>query len=160
MSGIDRQHIRPCANHFSCPLKEISGRADGSADTQTPFGILGSVRILQLFLDVLNRDQPLELVLIVHNQQLFDAMFVEDQLGFFEGCSDRDSDEVVLGHHIADRDVRPSFKAQIAISQDSNEALAARDRHARDLIAPHHFQRCRNGLIGLNRDRIDDHATF
>ena len=52
-------------------------------------GIFGGVGIFQFFLDVFDRDQALQVVVIIHNQKFFYAMLVKDFFRIFERGSDR-----------------------------------------------------------------------
>ena len=82
--GIDRQHVHFSAHQFLRALQEIARRAERRAHAQAALRVLGGVRIFQLLLNVLDRDQALQVVVIVHHQQLFHAMRVQDRFGFFE----------------------------------------------------------------------------
>ena len=87
-------------------------------------------------------------------------MLVQDQLGLFERGAHRNGDQVVLGHHVADRNVGAGLKAQIAVGEDADQPLALRDRHAGDLVAAHHFEGVADHLVGPNGDRVHDHAAL
>ena len=82
-------------DQFLRALQEIPGRADGGANAQASVRVLGGVRILELLLDVLDRDQALEVVLVIHHQQLFHAMLVQDLLGLFQRGADGHGDQVL-----------------------------------------------------------------
>ena len=70
---------------------------DGSAYAQAALFVLAGHGVLQLFLDVFDGDKALELVLVVDDEEFFDAVLVEDELGFLKGCADGDGDEVCPG---------------------------------------------------------------
>ena len=53
--------------------------------------------------------------MVVHHQQLFHAVLVQDGLGLFEGGAHRHRHQVVLGHHLGNGDVGARFEAQVAI---------------------------------------------
>ena len=72
------------AHQFLRALQEIAGGADRRAHAQPALLVLGRVRILQLLLDILDGDQALQDVMLVHHQQLFHAMPVQDRFGLFE----------------------------------------------------------------------------
>ena len=104
--------------------------------------------------------RPFRFVLIVDHQQLFHAVLVQDQLGLFQRGADRDGDQVLFGHHVADGDVGAGLEAQIAVGEDADQPLALRDGHAGDLVAPHHFERVGDHLVRADGDRVDDHAAL
>ena len=91
MRGIDGQYVGAIANKFCRALKEIASGSNGSADAQAPLGIFGGIGIFQFLLNVFNRDEAFEVVLVVDHQKLFDAVVMKDLLSFFEGpqaCED------------------------------------------------------------------------
>ena len=69
--------------------------------------------------------RPLSSYCVVDHQQLFDAMLVQDQFGFFERCSHGNGDQVFLGHHVADGNIGAGFKAKVAVGEDADQPLAA-----------------------------------
>ena len=148
------------AHQLRRALQKIARRPDRSAHAQPALIVLAGVGILQLLLDVLDRDQALQLVLVVHHQQLFHAMLVQDQLGLFERGAHRHGDQVFLGHHVADGNIGARLKAQIAIGEDAHQPLALRHRHAGDAVAAHHFERVGDQLVRADGDGIDDHAAL
>ncbi len=102
MGGVDGESVDAHLDQGCSALQEVAGGADGSGDAQATLIVLRGVRILQLLLDVLDGDQALELVVVIDDQELFDAVLVQDVLGLFERGADRDGDEVGLGHHRVD----------------------------------------------------------
>ena len=157
---VDGQHIHARPHQFRRALQKVAGGPDGSADAQPALIVLAGVGILQLLLDVLDRDQALQIVLIVHHQQLFHAVLVQDQLGLFQRGAHRNGDQVLLGHHVADGNVGAGLKAQVAVGEDAHQLLALRHRHAGDLVAPHHFQRVADHLVRADGHRVHDHAAL
>src|ERR1035441_5464149 len=61
----------PCAESMASTSararKIIAGSSDGAAHAQPALIVLAGVGVLELFLDVLDRDETLEIVLIVHH---------------------------------------------------------------------------------------------
>ena len=160
MRRVDGQHIHARPHQLRRPLQKIARRPDGSAHAQPALLVLAGVGIFQLLLDVLDRDQALQVVLIVDHQQLFHAVLVQDQLGLFERGAHRHGDQVFLGHHVADGNVGAGFKAQVAVGQNAHQPLALRHRHAGDLVAPHHFERVADHLVRADGHRVHDHAAL
>ena len=70
--------------------------------------------------------RPLRLLILVHDEQFLDPVLVQDALRFFERRSDRNGDEVVLGHDFANRQMKASLEPQIAIGQNSDQAARFR----------------------------------
>ncbi len=98
---------------------------------------------------------------VIDDEQLLNAMFLQNCLGLFERGADGNRDERLLGHHFRDRNVETRFKTQIAISDDADEmTVFVHNRHAADVKTLHHLERFAHRTIGTDRNRIDDHSRF
>ena len=71
MRAVDREHVNLGFREFLRALQKITGSSDGCADAQAAVGVLGGVGILQFLLDVLNRDQAFQVVLVVDDREAF-----------------------------------------------------------------------------------------
>ena len=63
--------------------------------------VLGGTWVFEFLLDVFDGDEALEVEVLVDDEQFFDAMFLQDFFGVFEGGADGNGDEIVFGHHLA-----------------------------------------------------------
>ena len=97
MGGIYGQYVHFAFHQLPGALDEITRCSDRRADKQTPLRILRRRRILQFLLDIFDRNQALEDVVAIDDQELLDTMFVQNAFRFFKGCADRDGDQVFLG---------------------------------------------------------------
>ena len=158
--AVDGEHVDFGLGQFLRALQKISGGADGRAYAQAALRIFRGVGILQFLLDVFDRDQALEVVLVVDDQKFFDAMFVKNFFGFFERGSHGNRDEIFLGHHLVDGNVEAGFEAQIAIGENADQLSVLGDGHAGDLVLAHDLERIADLVGGEHGDRIDDHAAF
>ena len=158
--AIDREHVHALFYQRLSTLQVIAGCANRRSYSQTPMSIFRRVGILQLLLNVFNRDQALQVIGIVNHQQLFHAMLVQNFFRAFERGAHRDRNQVLFGHHLADGNVEAGLKAQIAIRQNANQPLVLGDRHAGNFVLAHHFQRIGNLRIRRHRDGIDDHPAL
>src|SRR6266571_4007805 len=122
--------------------------------------IFGGPRIFQFLLNVLDRDQPFQIELLIHHQQFFDAMTLQQALGFFERGSHRDGDQILLGHHAADGLLQIFLKAQIAIGENAHQLGAAGHRESRYLILIHEIESMMHGMFRRNGHRVDDHSAL
>ena len=157
---VNGQRVGAVAHQLCRALQKIACSPDRSAHAQAALIVLAGVGVLQLLLDVFNRDQPHQLILVIYDQQLFNAVLVQDQLRLFERGAHGHGDQVLLGHHVAHGNVGARLKAQVAIGQDAHQPLALRDGHAADAVAAHHLQRIGNQFVGANGHRIDDHPAL
>ena len=72
-----------------------------------------------------------------------------------------DGDQALaLGHDARDGPVELLHEAEIAVGDDSDEALATHHRQSRDVVAVHDVERVPNALVGLECDRVDDQARL
>ena len=143
-------------------LEGVARHADGRRHAEAAVAVLGRVRVLQLLLDVLDRDEPLQMVLVVDHRELFHAMPVQDGTGVLERGAHRHGDELFLRHDVGDAHrARVVHEAQVAVRQDAHEhVVGSGDRHAGDVELLHQFQRVRQLGVGLQRDGIHDHAAL
>ena len=160
VGGVDGEGVDAILDEFGGALEEVAGGSDGAGDAKAALLILAGVGVLQLLLDVFDGDEALELVGVVDDEKLFDAMLVQDLLGLLEGGADGNGDEVGLGHHVADGDVGAGDEAQIAVGEDADELALLGDGDAGDLEAAHDFEGVGDGALGLDGDGVDDHAAF
>jgi len=71
-----------------------------------------------------------------------------------------DGDQIFLGHHVAMGMSERVSKRRSRFVWDADEALAAGDGDAGDLVAAHDFKGGADGLVGLDGDGVDDHAAL
>ncbi len=160
VGGVDGEGVDAGGDELCCAFEEVSGGADGSGYAEAALGVLGGVGVLELLLDVFDGDEAFELVVVVDDEELFDAVLVEDLLGLFECGSDGDGDEVFLGHHRVDAEVGAGDEAEVAVGEDSDELFVLGDGDAGDLVAAHDVECGGDGLLGRDGDGVDDHSAF
>ena len=71
----------------------IIAHADRRAHAQPAELVLAGVRVLDLLFDVLDGDETAQAVILVHDQELFDLVLLEDLHGLFERGPDRRGDQ-------------------------------------------------------------------
>src|SRR5205085_3591989 len=161
MRGVNDETINTRFDEFIGALAEISGRADGGGDAQTTEIVFRGRRVLDRFLYVFDRDETFEMFVLVYDEQLFDAMLLQDGLRLFERRADGHGDERLLGHHFRDGDVVSRLEAQVAVGDDADEMPALVNYgDAADLVALHRDERFRDGPVGADRHRVNDHARL
>ena len=139
--AVDGNYIHFVARHLLRTFKIVASGSDGCPDSQAPLRILRGVRVFQFLLNVFYRDQPLQSLLVVDDQQLLHPVLVQDLFSLFERGTDGDGDEIVFGHHLCNRNVSARLKAEIAVSQNADQLSVFRNRHAGDLELSHYFER-------------------
>ncbi len=63
MRRVDREHVDPGADQLGGTLEKVAGRADRRPHPQAALIVFRGVGVLELLLDVFDRDQALKLVL-------------------------------------------------------------------------------------------------
>ncbi len=158
---IEHQHVDLAPNEFGGALEIISRGTDACRAAQAALAVLRRVRVFQTLLDVLDRDEALQIVVLIDDEQLFDAVLMQDALCFIERRADGNRDQLVLGHARLDREIETRFEPQVAVGEDADEAaFLGGDRNAGDPEAAHHVERFGDPLVRLHRHRVDDHAAF
>src|SRR6266478_5736544 len=158
--GVDGDDIGFVLGHLDGAFEEITGGADGRADAQAPLLIFCGARIFEFFLDVFYGDEAFEVEVLIDDEKFFDAMLLQEALSFVERGADRDSDQIVFGHHGADQLVVIFLEAQVAVGEDAGEAGAARDGQAGDLVLVHDLKGLAERNVRGDGDGVNDHAAF
>src|SRR5579859_4844838 len=97
--GVYGQNVGLGFVHLDGALEIVARCADGGSDAQAALIVFRRARVFELFLNVLDGNQALEVEVLVHDEQLLDAVLLQDALGFLERGADGHGHEVVLGHH-------------------------------------------------------------
>ena len=142
----------------------IAGIADGrgAADQQASGGVLGGVGIGLGLFDVLDGDQTGGAIGVVDNDDAFDAMHGHQLARFGRVDAFADGDQALAGHQLGGGFGTVAFKADVAIGEDADQLVClgfdhreTGDRTMRDDGAD--FVELG---IGIDGDRVDDHAGF
>ena len=137
----------------------------GGGDAQPPFGILAGVRMQRRLLYVLHRDEADAAIILVDDQQLLDAMLMQQPARLVLVDALAHGDEL-LGHQLGDRLRLVVGEAHVAIGENADQpagllAMAALDhRNAGNAVARHQRQRVGERLVGIDGDRVDHHAAL
>ena len=158
--GIDDQNVETGGEQRFGALDALAAGPGRRSDPQTAMLILAGRRIALRFLDVLDGYQTDASIGFVDDKQFLDAMLVQEALGVFAGDILTHRDKAVPGHQLGDRLARVVGESHVAVGQNAGEPTGAAldDRDAGDLVVGHQPQRVGEGLVGVDRDRVDDHA--
>ena len=134
--------------------------ADRGADAEPPAVVLAGVRVAVQLVDVLDRDQALQVEVAIDQQELLDLVAGEDAVGLFEGGVLGRGDEVALGHDLLDAEVVGLQEPEVAAGEDALELAADGDGDARDVVPFHDQAGFADHGVGAQGDRVDDDAVF
>ena len=67
VSAVYGEHVHKFLDQFFGTLQVVAGSANRRAHTQAAMGVFCRVGIFQFLLNVLNRDQALQVIAVVHD---------------------------------------------------------------------------------------------
>ena len=157
--GIDDQHVETGGEQRFGALDAVAAGTGRRSHAQTAMLVLAGHRIALRLLDVLDGDQADAAIGLVDDEQLLDAMLVQQALCVFARDILAHRDQLVPGHQLGDRLARIVGESHVAVGEDSGEPAGAAldDRDAGDLVVGHQPQRVGERLVGVDRDRVDHH---
>ncbi len=161
MRGVDYHHIDLGIDQRLGALETGITDRGRRGDAQPPGLVLGGVGIGDRLLDILDRDQTDAMAVVVDHQQLLDPPLVQQPARFFLAGAERHGREIVGGHQLADRLERVLGEADVAIGDDADQpAGQIGHRDAADAVGRHQLLRLAQRRIGVDGDRVDDHAAL
>ncbi len=163
--GVDDQAVDARLDQHLRALETLAADGGRRGDAQAPVGVLGGVGMGGRLLDVLDGDQPDAALRVVDDDELLDAVLVQQAARLVLADALGDGDDLAR-HQFADRLARIVGEAHVAIGEDADEprSLAVRaaldHRNAGYRGAPHQRQRVGERRVGKDGDGVDDHAAF
>ncbi len=160
MRRVNNQRVHSGVNQGLRPLKSASAHANSRSHPQTAIRILARVRIFHHLLNILNSNQPFEIVVRVHNRQFFNPVLFQNISGLVDRCTGRRGDQVFGRHNLFNRPGKILLKAQIAVSKYTHQTIVHRNRHAGNMITRHQFQGVFNGVLRRKKNRINNNTML
>src|SRR5205085_10841230 len=105
----------------ACAIESVFADADRGAAAKTAERIFRRLRVGPRFLNVFDGDESFEIAVRVDDEELFDAMVMQDFARLLERRADGNGDEIFFRHPLADREIEARFKTEIAVRQDTDE---------------------------------------
>ena len=109
--GIDHEHVHVCSDQRRRAITGVARNAHRRPHTQPAEVVLGRIRVLDLFLNIFDGDQTLELEIAIHDQQLFNFVAVQNFPGGVERGAHGHRDEILPRHHGGNRTIDVGFKS-------------------------------------------------
>ena len=119
--GVDHDKIDTRVDQPLGTLEAAFAHGGRGRDTQTSLRILAGQRMRDRLLHVLDGDQPDAAVLVVDDQQFFDAMLVQHALGFILADALAHGHEVFLRHQFGDLLPRVGGKPNVAVGENADQ---------------------------------------
>ena len=130
MGGIQNDNVHTGLHQCLYTLQHIGGDTHCCAAEQTSLAVLGRLGIFDLFLDILDGDESLQIEVVIYDGQLLLAGFGKDLLGLFQGDALFCGDQALGGHAFLDLLGKIGLELQVTIGDDTHQLAALGDRHA------------------------------
>ena len=111
--------------------------------------------------DVFDRDQAFQFERVIHHQEAFEFVFVQQRLGLLGGRTFGHRDQAFTWRHdVFDLHVIAGFKAQIAATDDADHFAAVADRETGNAHLIRHGHDLTHRVLGGDDDRVEQHAAL
>ena len=162
VGGVHHQHVRPRVEKGGGPLQVVFRHADRAAHQQSPLRVLAGVGVFPRFLDVLDGDQPHQLVMLVDHQQFFDPVLMKQLFRFLQADAGFHGDQFFppLGHQLLHLAVEIGFEAQVAIGENPHQLPMLGNGHPGNAEFFHQRLGIPHLCLRRNGDGIGDHPAF
>ena len=137
VSGIDNDYIYLRLYQRLHTIHHVLRDADSCTTEQTSLIILRGERILDLLLNILNRDQTLQIKVLVHNRKLLLAGLGENCLRLLQSNALRSSNKTFTRHAVRNLLTIIFFKLQVTVRDNANQLASTGNRHAGDTELRH-----------------------
>ena len=154
MRGVDDDEVDAGIDQQLGAQEAGVTRAGGRADAQALVLVLGGERMVGGLFHVVHGDEPDAAVVVVHDDELLDAVLVQQApcLGPVDARPDRH--EVLAGHEVCDLHVEIGGEAHVAVGDDADQLAPAVDhRNAGDLVAVLEREDIAQRGVGSDGDR-------
>ena len=164
--GVDDDQIDAGRDQRFGACEAFVADRGGCGDTQPALLVLAGVRIGDRLLHVLDSNQTDAAVLVIHHQQLLDAVLMQQALGLVLTDALAHGDELVFGHQLGDALARIGRKAHVTVGEDANQFAGAaiggalNHRHAGNAVLLHQVERLLERRGRLDGERVDHHARL
>ena len=139
MRGVDHDHIHLRLDQRARAGLAFRPHAGGGGDPQPAEFVLVGQRVGLRLVHVLDGDQPDAAVGVVHHQQLLDAVAVQQAARLVGADAGGDGDQVLPRHQFVDPQVGIGGEADVAVGDDTDQAVgfALDHRDAADAVRVH-----------------------
>ena len=129
VGGIHNQHIDASRDQSFRSLGRIRACTHGCPHPQLTIGILAGVGKALGFVEVFYSNHATQIERVINNQNLFNAVSVQQLLHLPHVCALLDRDQLVLAsHYVGDRFFGIGLKPHIATGNDTHQILAIQHR--------------------------------
>src|SRR3569832_1368973 len=157
VGSIDHDHVDLGRDQRGDAVIGALTRANRGTDAQAFVIVFRGIGFFTRLLDVFDRHHAAQLKPIIHHQQFFDAMLVQQALDLVAARARGHRHQPFLGrHHLGDGVVVTGLETQVAVGDDADEVLALHYGHARYVVLAGEFQDAADGGVGRHGDGLFD----
>src|SRR3569832_2330614 len=161
VGGVDHDYVDLGRDQRGDAVVGALARANRGTDAQAFVIVFRGIGFFTRLLDVFHRHHAAQLKSVVHHQQLFDAMLMQQALDLVAARALLHRHQPLLGrHHLGDGVVVTGLETQVAVGDDADEVLALHHGHARDVVLAGEFQDAANGGVGRHGNGLFDDACL
>ena len=122
--------------------------------------VLTGIRKFDALRDIFNRDETFELVAVIDDEEFLNPVLVEDLPGFVQCRAFGGRDQIFPRHHLRDFQLHASLESQVAVRDNPHQLAVFGHRDSGDSELRHDLVRIPDGVVGRNRDGVEDHPAF
>ena len=159
VGGVDDDHVDACSRQSFGTLLSIRAYAKRSAHTETAKRILDRIRVPIGLQQVFDRDQADEIAIVSDDQELLDAVLVQ-QLACLVLLDSRRHGHQLLRHQLRNLLIQVLLESNVAAGENADRLGALDDRQPRNLVTPHQLERVMKRFAGAHGHRVDNHPRL
>ena len=127
--GIHHNNIYFCLHELFHTIQTICSDTDCCAAEQSSLGVFRRQRILDLFLYILDRNEPFQVPFIIYDRKFLFSGFCEDLFRLFQSNPLFRRDQSLRSHGFFYLLREVFFKLQVTVRNDSDQFASLRDRN-------------------------------
>ena len=161
VGAVEHESVRARVEQRARAVEHVCRDADGGGDEQTAAAVLCGVGIRHSLFDILDRDEALEMEILIDDGQLFDLVLAQRLLGFLERGPLAADDEIFARHELADLPVGVGLKLHIAVGDDADELAGfVHDGNAGNAEFGAEIVRIAQRVLRGKEERVGDDAVL
>ena len=160
--GVDDHEVHARRHELGDAIERVRRGADRGADPQPSVLVLAGAREVARLLDVLDRDHAAQAAVAVHDQDLLDAVPVQQQQDLLARRVLAHGHELLARRHdLRHRQVELLLEADVAVRDDADHLVAVRrHRQAGDALGAGQRDDLADGRVRTHGDRVLDDAAL
>ncbi|CDF94346.1 hypothetical protein BN844_3546 [Pseudomonas sp. SHC52] len=161
VGGVDHHHVDAGIDEGGDTVTGVLAGTDRGTDAQTTLVVLAGQRVSLGFFDVVDGHHALEGEFVIDDQHALDAVLVQQFADFVLAGAFLDRDQALFRrHHLADGGIQAVLETHVAGGDDADQVAIVQHRNAGDVVHAGQFEQIAHRGIGLDGDRVLDHASL